>query len=419
MGILGGMARRIEQRSSLENPRVPLSDAKAWAAVFGAMDAASGIDVTPDKALGVPAVWCAVNFIANTFAALPAPVFRKTETGREKDERNPVYILLHDWVNDDYLTSFAWRKQAMVDTLLTGRSYTFVEGKRSGRITNLWPLNPFNVTVERVNGQRRYKYRNGEKQFVYGVDEIIDVPFMVGFDKLSSVNPTSVLRDTLGLCIALERYASRFFRNGGVPPLAMQMPSGASAGAARRGAANIEELIQSANDGSGLVLPMPEGHRLEAVGFEPAKGQLTEARLYQIREIARIYGLPPIFLQDLQFGTYSNTEQQDLMLVKHTLTQWLVCWEQELNAKLFGPRSKNYIRFNQDGLLRGDYTTRMTGHAQAVQNGIKTPDECRELEDMAPKGGLADKLFIQGATVPLGMQPVFAKPQEPPPADQQ
>jgi len=404
----------MEARASLENPQIPLSDPNAWAALFGAWQSATGIEVTPDRALGVPAVWCAVNFIAGTFASLPAIVYRKSEGGRARADADPIHSLLHDWVNDDFLTSFAWRKYSMVNTLLGGRSFTFIERNKPGtKVLNLWPLEPHKVTVERIDGKRRYKYRDGTREVVYQNNEVIDVPFMMGCDNLASFNPIHTLKNALGLAIALEEYASKFFQNGGVPPLAMQMPAAASPGATRRAVANIEDLLKISNEEGRLVLPMPQGHRLEPVGFRPQEGQLVEARNYQLLEVARIYGLPPVFLQDLSHGTFSNTEQQDLMLVKHTLTQWLKCWEQELNAKLFGPRSRNFIEFNVDGLLRGDFKTRMDGYATAVQNAIRTPDECRDLENLPRKGGAADKLLIQGATVPLDQQ--LKLPLEPKP----
>jgi HK97 family phage portal protein len=409
--ILGRiLLANMEARTSLENPQVSLADPNAWAALFGAWHSASGIEVTLQRALGVPAVWCAVNFIADTFAALPAPVYRKSADGkREKlGDDDAIHSLLNSWVNDDYLTSFAWRKYSMVNTLMQGRSFTFIERNAAGsKVLNLWPLEFDKVKVERVGGRRRYKYRDGRREVVYQANEVIDVPFMMAGDNISAFNPIHTLKNALGLAIALEEYASRFFQNGGVPPLAMQMPPAASPGATRRAVSNIEELLKISNEEGRLVLPMPLGHRLEQIGFRPQEGQLIEARQWQVLEVARIYMLPPVFLQDLSHGTYSNTEQQDLMLVKHTLTQWLKCWEQELNAKLFGPRSRNYVEFNVDGLLRGDFASRMSGHATSIQNGIRTPDECRDLENLPRKGGAADKLLIQGATVPLdqGLSP--------------
>ncbi len=408
----------LEARSSLENPNVPLTDAAAWAALFGAWNSAAGVEVNPQTALGIPAVWSAVNFISSTIAALPLVVYKRTESGRERDERNPIYSLLHDWVNDDYLTSFEWRKYSMGNTLLHGgRQYTFIEGKKSaGKVLNLWPLDPRRVTPVREKGRRRYRFDDTDgKVFWYEVDEIIDVPFMMTVDNLNHYNPVALLRDSFGLTIALDRYASQFFVNGGVPPLAMQMPAGTSSGALGRAMTDVTEWIRGANKDRSNVLPMPPNHRLDPIGFDPQKGQLIEAKKHQIRETARIYMLPPVFLQDLEFGTFSNTEQQDLILVKHTLTQWLERIEQEMNAKLFGPRSRNFIEFNVDGLLRGDWKSRAEALSAKVQTAQLTPNEARDIENR-PRSTQpeADVLHMNSAVVPLGQQRKTQPPPTPP-----
>jgi HK97 family phage portal protein len=151
------------------------------------------------------------------------------------------------------------------------------------------------------------------------------------------------------------------------------------------------------------VMAIPMGHELKPVGFNPTEMQLLELQRFSIEQIARIYSLPPIFLQDLSKGTYSNTEQQDLHFVKHTLKRWIEQFEQELNLKLFPRGSKLYVEFNVDGLLRGDFKTRMEAHATTIQNGIRTPNEVRDIENMLPREG-GDSLMIQGATVPISTQ---------------
>ena len=151
------------------------------------------------------------------------------------------------------------------------------------------------------------------------------------------------------------------------------------------------------------MLALPAGHELKSVGFSPEEMQLLELQRFCIEQIARIYSLPPVFLQDLSNGTYSNVEQQDLHLTKHTLRRWIEQTEQEMNLKLFGRESDLQVRFNVDSLLRGDLKTRMEGHAVAIQNGIKTPNEVREVEGMEPLGS-GDDLMIQGAAVPISAQ---------------
>ena len=133
--------------------------------------------------------------------------------------------------------------------------------------------------------------------------------------------------------------------------------------------------------------------------------QLVELKQFVVKEIARLLNLSPVFLQDLTDGTYSNTEQQDLQLTKYTLTRWAKQLEQEMNLKLFGRKANRlFVEFNMDGILRGDFASRMAGHAQAIQNGIETPNEARQMENR-PALPHGDQLLIQGATVPLGTQP--------------
>ena len=151
-------------------------------------------------------------------------------------------------------------------------------------------------------------------------------------------------------------------------------------------------------------MALPLGHELKAIGLSPENMQLLELQRFSIEQIARIYSLPPVFLQDLTHGTFSNTEQQDLHFVKHTIKRWVEQAEAEINLKLFGRGSDLYSEFNVDGLLRGDFKTRMEAHATSIQNGIRTPNEVRDIENLPPmpEGG---NLMIQGATVPMGSQP--------------
>lgn len=405
-------AIRGEQRTSLENPSISLSSPQAFSIIFGdAFKSATGIEVTVERALGVPALWAASNFISSTVASLPLQLF-KTDTSGKRDlaRSDPLYSLLHDVVNDDFVTSFKWRKQTMMSVLTQGRSFTYIERNKAMRPMNLWPLDPKTVTVERKDLRTRYHVQDGERKITYEAGEILDIPFMLLCDGVKHASPIATLKNAIGLAIAMEEYASRFFQNGGIPPLALNAPM-ASPGAIRRATAAIDDAARQAISEGRNVLYMPEGHELKPIGFKPEDGQLNDARLFQLREIARIYSIPPSFLQDLQFGTFSNTEQQDLHFVKHTLVQWLELWEQELNAKLFGARNTTrFVEFNVDGLLRGDFSTRMNGYAQAVQNAILAPDEIRGLENWPAKGGKAAQLLVNSTLTPIENA---GEPQEP------
>ena len=152
----------------------------------------------------------------------------------------------------------------------------------------------------------------------------------------------------------MNDYASGFFAGGGVPPLALTGPLPAGPEAMKRAQADIKRAVDAAKKNSEPVFPIPAGYTLAPVGVDPEKGQMTEARLFQIQEIARVYGIPPAFLQDLSRGTFANVEQQDLNLVKHLVAQWAGALEGEMNLKLFG-------RLNKEGK---DVTTSPVSAAQ-------------------------------------------------------
>lgn len=406
-------ARQVaEVRASLEDPRIPLGDVNAWRTLMNEWHGVAGVTVTAETCLEVPAVWCAVNFIAGTFASLPLQLFVRKDESRETASKDPLYAILHDAPNEEW-TSFSWRKYSMVNTLIHGRALTFIERNKAGRVMNLWPLDPTKMTIKRVAGKKSYDYVDGSRQITYSANEIIDVPFMLKADGLTHVDPISKLKGAVGLALALEQYAQKFFANGGVPPLALYGPVGSPA-AASRASSDVTQAIKDANAERRNVLIMPTGHELKPVGVDPQKSQMEAARRFQVIEIARIFDIPPVFLQDLTNGTFSNTEQQDLHFVKHTLRQWLKAWEDEMNLKLFAPRNRTkFVEFNLDALMRGDFETRMSGYGVAIQNGLNTPNEIRAMENWPAKGDEADKLYIQGATVPLGTQPVPAAPAAP------
>lgn len=394
--------RRREQRSAAENPNIPLTDTALLKELFGIWNSAAGPTVTVKTAMGVPAFWCSVNVLADLIASLPVHEYRKTDAGRERVNDGMVAGMMAGTVNDDFLTSFKWRRQAMVSALTTGAGRTYVEKDGRGRVVNLWPMETKATTVRRSGGRTLYDYRQGGRVTTYSASEVIDIDFLGGLDGVSVFNPVKELKDTIGLAIALERYASKFFQNGGVPPLALQAPAGSPA-AISRGKEDTRRAIEAANAAGDPVLFMPDGTRLEPIGFEPDKGQLVEAQRFVVEQHARIFNLPPSFIHDLTHGSFQNTEQGDLHLVKHTAMKWVRLWETEMNAKIYGARaSARYVEFVLDAILRGDFKTRMEGWARGIQSGQVTPNEARRAENREDQPG-GDRLYIQGATVPIEM----------------
>lgn len=384
---------RGETRDNIENPTVPVSAAN-FLSFFG-LNGGSLAAVTVDNALTVPAVLAACTFLPATLAALPLHGWRKTE-GKMLRISGGLDNLLGDAPNDEW-TSFGWRQYFWQQVFTIGRGLSWIE--RSGtNIVGIWPMDATKTTVKRVNLKKVYEFEGGR---VYPAADIIDIQFMPRADQISAYGPIAQGAKTIQRALAMMDYGASFFAGGGVPPLAVEGPLPTGPDAMKRASADIMRAIKSAKEDQKPIIQLPSGYKLTPVGFDPSKGQMTEAMQAIVEEVARIWGLPPVFLQDLSHGTYSNTEQQDLNFVKHVIARWATALEQELNLKLFGRKNNSRLaEHNLDGLMRGDLVARMSALASGVQNGLITPNEGRALDNRQPLDG-GDRLYIQGATVPL------------------
>lgn len=397
MRLFGYDISRGETRNA-EDPRVPVSAASFLA--FMGIDTGIGSYVSIENALKVPAVQAAVTFLSGSLANLPLHGYRAKGDNAER-LGGSLQILLNEAPNPEW-TSYGLRKYFWQQVFTTGRGLLWIE--RDGPVIyNIWPLETGKATKARIGGKTVYNYDGGR---VYQAADVIDVSFMLKANQLEVYSPIGNCARAINLALSMEAYASGFFAGGGVPPLALVGPMPAGAEAVKRAQADIKRAITAAKAKNDAVFPIPAGYDLKPVGFDPEKGQMTEARRFQIEEIARAYNLPPVFLQDLTHGTFSNTEQQDLHLTKHVIAQWAKAFEEECNLKLFGQKKNGrYVEHNMDALMRGDFKTRMEALAKGVQTALLTPDEARGLENRPPMPN-GDRLYIQGATVPLGTQPV-------------
>lgn len=393
-----GWNRKAETRN-VEDPGVPVSSQALVTWLYGdGMSNSSGEVVTVETALGVPAIWQAVNFLSGTIAGLPLLVYRKTADGRKRIT-DPLAEMLQKRINDEPTSSFEWRKYTMEQALTGGRGLTYIERSASGKVIALWPLDPLNSTVRRIDGRKVIDYRDGRRTVRYESAEVIDIAAMLKPDRISHRSPIITNREVVAMAQAMTKYGGSYFRNGGVPPFAVT-GNFQSGKAMDRAADDLAAAVRKAAKEQRQALVMPAGLDIKSIGADPQKSQMIEAQRFVIEQIARIYNLPPVFLQDLSHGTYSNTEQQDLQLVKHTVKRWVEQIEQELNLKLFPKGSSLYCEFSMDGILRGDFKTRMEGYASAVQNGILKPGEAREMENRERADG-DDLLYMQGAMVPI------------------
>ena len=377
----------------------------------------SGKSVTERSAMQMTAVYSCVRILAEAIAGLPLHLYRYTEEGgKEKATDHPLYLLLHDEPNPE-MSSFVFRETLMTHLLLFGNAYAQVIRNGKGEVVALYPLMPNKMSVDRdKSGQLYYTYQrsNEEAPTMEGSvvtlppSDVLHVPGL-GFDGLVGYSPIAMAKNAIGLAIATEEYGAKFFANGAAPSGVLEHPG------TIKDPARVREAWQSQFGGSsnsGKIAVLEEGMKYTPISISPEQAQFLETRKFQINEIARIFRIPPHMIGDLEKSSFSNIEQQSLEFVKYTLDPWVVHWEQSIQRTLFTADEKKtyFVKFNVEGLLRGDYASRMNGYATARQNGWMSANDIRELENLdripAELGG--DLYLINGNMLPLQNAGAFA-----------
>lgn len=391
-----------------------------YAFLFGGTTA--GKPVNEQTAMQMTAVYSCVRILSETLAGLPLHVYRNNDSGgKEKSLKHPLYKLLHDEPNPE-MTSFAFRETLMSHLLLWGNAYAQIIRNARGEIIALYPLMPNKMTVDRDStGRLFYIYsRTTEDTPTLGQDnpvylspsDVLHIPGL-GFDGLVGYSPIAMAKNAVGLAIATEEYGAKFFANGAAPGGVLEHPG------TIKDPQKVRESWNAAYQGTSnahRVAVLEEGMKYQPIGISPEQAQFLETRKFQINEIARIFRVPPHMLADLEKSSFSNIEQQSLEFVKYTLDPWVVRWEQAMCRALLtkGEKPAVFIRFNVDGLLRGDYVSRMSGYATARQNGWMSANDIRELENLdripAEVGG--DLYLINGAMTKLQDAGSFANTKE-------
>mgnify|MGYP000760184758 FL=1 len=379
----------------------------------------SGKPVNERTAMQTTAVYACVRILAEAVASLPLHVYEYQDDGGKKlVHDHPLYYLLHDEPNPE-MTSFVFRETLMSHLLIWGNAYAQIIRDGAGRVLGLYPLLPDKMEVQRDDrGNIYYVYsRNSDENPMfkeYGniklkAEDVLHIPGL-GFDGLIGYSPIAMAKNAVGMTLACEEYGASFFANGANPGGVLEHPG------VLKDPSKVRESWNSVYRGvnnAHKIAVLEEGMKYQQIGIPPEEAQFLETRKFQINEIARLYRIPPHMIGDLDKSSFSNIEQQSLEFVKYTLDPWVIRWEQSLQRSLLlpGEKGKYFIKLNVDGLLRGDYQSRMNGYAVGRQNGWFSANDIREMENMNPipdeQGG--NLYLINGAMTKLEDAGVFAK----------
>ena len=358
------------------------------------------------------AVYSCVRILSEAIASLQLNLYKYTDTGgKERAADHPLYFLLHDEPNSE-MTSFVFRETLMTHLLLWGNAYAQIIRNGKGEIIGLYPLMPDRMNVDRDDkGRLYYEYTrstddarttNSKDMMVrLSPSEVLHIPGL-GFDGLVGYSPIAMAKNAIGLAIATEEYGSKFFANGAAPSGVLEHPG------TLKDPAKVRDSWTQTFGGShnaNKVAVLEEGMKYTPISISPNEAQFLETRKFQIDEIARIFRVPPHMIGDLEKSSFNNIEQQSLEFVKYTLDPWVSRWEQAMVRSLLTKDEKKdyFIKFNVDGLLRGDYKSRMDGYAIGRQNGWMSANDIRELEnlDRIPAEAGGDLYLVNGNMVPL------------------
>jgi len=414
---MGFIAKLLQQRSNLREPGDWLIEA-----LIGGAETHAGKNVSEEEAMKYSAVYACVRVLAETVASLPLKVYERDGDAKYADNEHYLYHLLHTKPNP-HTTSFGWREGAMAHLGLWGNAYAEKQFDGGGRVKALWPMHPARVKpyISERNGEKFYevnvdpqnRWEEGNRRAL-PAERVLHIPGL-SMNGIEGISPIAVARQAIGVGLAAEEFGARYFGSGtnigGFVKHPEQLSDKAEA-SLRKSLEQYQGLSKSHR-----VMLLEEGMEFQSVGIPPEDSQFLETREFQVREIARIYHIPPHMIADLSDATYSNIEEQSLEFVVHTIRPWLVRWEQAINTSLFGAtdRGRHFAEFSVDGLLRGDIESRYNAYATARQWGWMSANDVRQLENQNPLPDDQGDIYL----VPMNMVPADMVEEEEPETEEQ
>ena len=366
----------------------------------------SGVNVSATAAINFIAVYACVRLLSETEASIPLFVYKRVKDGKEKRPDHPLYKILHDQANRS-MTAFQFRQTLMVHLLLWGNAYAekIYDYTNGGKISELWPLRPDRMKVEGTIQDPIYRYSvEGGTDKVYTRDQILHIPAL-SFDGLVGYPPITVIRESVGLGLALEQFGATYFKNGTNLGGVAEHPGKLSDKALASLRKNLEENFTGVAKANRMII-LEEGMKYQKIGIPPEDAQFLQTRQFQKREIASFFNVPAHMINDLEHATFSNIEHQAIQYVVYSVRPWLVRIEQEIQKSLLtqNEQGKYFAEHQVDGLLRGDAKTRMEALQMMRQNAIINADEWRAIENMNPlEDEVSGKAYLaNGALTPVG-----------------
>lgn len=375
--------------------------------IFGVRPTITGMNMSGERALDVPAVLQAVRLISETIGSLPCKLYQETEAGKEAAKDHPAYRIVHrrahEWTGAGEL-----RTALTADALIYGNGFAHViRYPHDGRPYALERLEPGAVSILKnaITGAPVYRVQEAGGTTDYPHTEILHIPSFLGR------SPIARGREAIGLAAILERDAAQFFGSGRRPAAVVSndKPQGGEAGS--KTLDNIRASYRKWQSGSSLdPLALDAGWKLDQPAIASTDAQFIENRNFQLAEIARIFGVPPHLLFQLDRATWSNAEQMGASFLQLCLRPWLDRWQEAYTTVLLSEdeQDSHYFEFVTADLERADAAGRAEIYAKLIAARVYTPNEVRAKENLPPLPGgndLANPYITTTTTGPAKSDP--------------
>lgn len=387
---------------------VPISitdpkDAKAWSSVTGGFSSYAGKSVTEISAMQVATVFSCVRLLSEVFGSLPLSIYVRDPRGRGVQSDHYLNEILGTAPNTD-MTGVEFVEAQMSNLTLHGNGYALKETSGRGTVVALNPMPAVDTIPQRAkDGSITYRYNDRGKWETYPAEKIFHIKGF-GANGLVGYSPIAYARQTIGFSLAAEEFGSRVFSNGAKPGGFLKFPAWLTPEQRELAQTKFDEYHTGLENAHRLMLLEGGIEYQDGSGMLPLDDmEFLATRQFETVEICRFFRVQPHLVFDLSRSTNNNIEEQSLEFVKYTLAPYLRRWEQAVARSLLSmaERQRYYLKFNLNGLLRGDIAARGEFLGKMLANSVYTPNEVRMLEDENP----LDQAGMDDTHIQINMAP--------------
>lgn len=355
-----------------------------------------------DGALQVSAVWACVELLSDNIASLPLFVYER-EPGADGHKNlargTELWKLLHDNPNRRNTPMEFWQFMTL-NFILRGNAYARVVRNAAGEAIELLPLSSDQVEVEvDSTGKVIYKYSFEGKIIVY--DERSILHWKDKGNGIYGMSRLDYMRSSVGVAISSQNHTEQGYRKSGRRPGVFMIDKLLTQEQREKIRKNYSGLVEGSDDD---LLVLEAGAKFEPLSLSPADLQLLDTRKFAVEDIARWFGVSSVMINDTAKTTTWGTGITELIegFYKFRLRPMLEGLEQAIERRVLTPgqREKYTVEFSLDAILRGSFRDRLEAASTAVNNGLMTRNEYRQLENLPPKDG-GDILTVQLALTNL------------------